>query len=184
MGTRLQLTYADYVLFPDDGKRHEIIEGEHYMTPAPFLRHQRICGNIHALLREYARRTEAGQVYIAPADVVLSDEDVVQPDVFFIAAARASIINEKNVQGAPDLVVEVLSDSTRKTDMTIKRKLYEARGVREYWIVDPELETLLVYRAGEGGSHTRAAELSRESKDSVSTPLLPGFSLPLSEIFS
>jgi Uma2 family endonuclease len=184
MGTRLQWTYADYVLLPDDGKRHEIIEGEHFTTPAPFLRHQRVCLNIAGSLRAHALRSRAGEVFIAPTDVVLSDEDVVQPDVLFIAAARSSIITEKNISGAPDLVVEVLSESTRKTDMAVKRKLYEARGVREYWIVDPELETVLVYRAGEGESYSRAAELSLESGGAVETPLLPGFLLPLAEIFA
>lgn len=182
MASRTLLTYEDYVLFPDDGKRHEIIEGEHYMTPSPSKRHQKICGNVYRLLYERALRARAGEVYIAPFDVVLSDEDVVQPDVLFVSTARVAILTEKNVQGAPDLVVEVLSESTRKTDMTVKRKLYAAKGAREYWIVDPELETVTVYRAGKAG-YERAAELSLEAKDSVQTPLLAGLAVPLSEIF-
>ena len=115
-------------------------------------------------------------------DVVLSEDDVVQPDVLFVSAARASIVTEKNISGAPDLAVEVLSETTRKTDLSVKRKLYAASGVREYWVADPELETVAVYRAGQAG-YERAAELSLEAKDSVQTPLLPGLSLPLSEIF-
>ncbi|MBI5244100.1 MAG: Uma2 family endonuclease [Elusimicrobia bacterium] len=182
MATRLGLTYEDYLAFPDDGRRHEIIEGEHFMTPSPITRHQRACGNIYALLREHARRSGAGKVFIAPMDVVFSDEDVVQPDVLFISTARAAIITEKNIQGAPDLVVEVLSETTRKTDLSIKRKLYAASGVLEYWVVDPELEAVSVYRAGQAG-YDRAAELSLETKDSLKTPLLPGLSLPLCEIF-
>lgn len=184
MGTRLQWTYADYVLLPDDGKRHEIIEGEHFMTPSPSTRHQRLCLIIAGALRGHALRSKAGEVFISPMDVVLSDEDVVQPDVLFISAARASIITEKNIAGAPDLVVEIISESTRKTDMTIKRKLYEARGVREYWIADPELQTVLIYRAGDGGGYVRAGELSLEAGGVVETPLLPGLRLPLSEIFA
>lgn len=182
MTTRLGLTYDDYALFPEDGKRHEIIEGEHFMTPAPSLRHQRICLNIAALMRQHIERSDAGEVFVAPVDVVLTDEDVVQPDVVFVSKARSSILTPKCVQGSPDLVVEILLETTRKTDLSIKLKLYCARGVGEYWIVDPELETLAVYRTGEQG-YVRAAELSREAGDSVQTPLLPGFHLPLSEIF-
>ena len=129
--TKTRLTYKDHLLFPDDGKRHEIIEGEHYMTPSPSTRHQRTCGNIFRLLSEHARRTGAGEVFISPMDVVLSEEDVVQPDLRFISAARASIVTEKNIQGAPDLAVEVLSAGTRKKDVSIKRRLYAARGIPE-----------------------------------------------------
>jgi Uma2 family endonuclease len=116
-------------------------------------------------------------------DVVLSDQDVVEPDLLFVCAARASIITEKNIQGAPDLVVEIISETSRKTDRTIKRKLYERHGVREYWIVDPELETLDIYRMT-GGGYVRAAELSREADHAIETPLLQGLRLKLSEIFS
>lgn len=185
MATRTRLTYEDYVLLPDDGKRHEIIEGEHTMTPSPSTRHQEICFNIASALREHARRTGAGKAYIPPLDVVLSNEDVVQPDVLFVSSARASIVTEKNIQGAPDLVVEVVSPSSRKTDLSIKRKLYSGKGVREYWIVDPELEAVTVYRAAAAAAagYERAAELSLEAKDTLSSPLLPGLALPLSEIF-
>ncbi|MBI5244103.1 MAG: Uma2 family endonuclease [Elusimicrobia bacterium] len=182
MATRLGLTYEDYLTFPDDGRRHQIIEGEHFMTPSPSRRHQEVCGNIYRPLFEHTQRTRSGKVYFSPMDVILSDEDVVQPDVLFISTARAAIITEKNIQGAPDLVVEVLSEATRKTDLSIKRKLYAASGVLEYWVVDPELEAVSVYRAGQAG-YDRAAELSLETKDSLKTPLLPGLSLPLCEIF-
>lgn len=176
------MTYEDYLLLPDDGKRHEIISGEHFMTPSPSTRHQLICGSVYRALCEHARRADAGTVIIAPIDVVLSDGDVVQPDVLFVAADRAAILTEKNVAGPPDLVVEILSESTRKADLTVKYKLYAARGVREYWVVDPAIETLVIHRAGKDG-FARAAELSREAGDSASTPLLPGLALALSEIF-
>lgn len=122
-------------------------------------------------------------MFHAPTDVVLSEQDVIEPDLLFVSAARAAIITEKNIQGAPDLVVEIISETSRKTDKTIKRKLYEGHGVGEYWIVDPELETVEVYRMT-GGGHVRAAELSREADHSLGTPLLPGFQLKLSDIFS
>ena len=183
LGMRTRLTYEDYLLFPDDGKRHEIISGEHFMTPSPSTRHQRICFNIARQIDAHARQNGLGTMLISPMDVVLSDEDIVQPDLLFVSAARAAIITEKNIAGAPDLVVEVLSEATRKADLTVKYKLYAARGVQEYWVVDPELETVAVYRTGKDG-FTRAAELSREKDDSLATPLLPGLALALAEVFS
>lgn len=178
----VKFTYEDYLLFPDDGKRHELINGEHYMTPAPIPKHQRACIKLSTAFENFLKGQKIGEVLIAPTDVVLSDLDVVQPDLLFISRARASIITEKNIQGAPDLVIEILSESTRKTDETIKRKLYERFGVQEYWIVDPELETVKVYRPAEQG-YVRAAELSKESRDTLITPLLPGLQIPLAEIF-
>lgn len=180
---RVKLTYEDYVLLPEDGRRHEFIDGEHFMTPAPSTRHQRISRNLVSFLDVHLRRTKEGQVFHAPTDVVLSEQDVVEPDLLVVSAARTSIITEKNIQGAPDLVVEIISETSRKTDKTIKRKLYEGHGVREYWIVDPELETVEVYRMTERG-YVRAAELSREADEALGTPLLPALTLKLSDIFS
>ncbi len=94
---------------------------------------------------------KSGEAFAAPCDVVLSDEDIVEPDLLFISAARAAIITEKNIQGPPDLVVEILSASTRKIDEVVKRKLYERYGVRGYWIVAPELEGIKIYRLTDQG---------------------------------
>ncbi|MBI5242462.1 MAG: Uma2 family endonuclease [Elusimicrobia bacterium] len=179
---RIQFTYEDYLLFPEDGRRHELIDGDHFMTPAPSTRHQKIVGNLARFLGDHVALTKAGEVFVSPTDVVLSDLDVVQPDLLFVCAARASIITEKNIQGPPDFVIEIISETSRKTDETIKRKLYERYGVREYWIVDPELETVDVHRLGERGC-VRAAELSLEAGHAVETPLLPGLKLKLSDIF-
>lgn len=182
MTVQVQFTYDDYLLFPDDGKRHEVIDGEHYMTPSPSERHQRIAINLSGTLWQYLTARPIGRAYAAPFDVVLSQTDVVQPDLLFVASARMSILTARNVQGAPDLIVEILSDTTRRTDEIIKRKLYERFGVQEYWIVDPELETIKVYRIT-GQGYQRVAELGREAGDTLSTPLLPDLSLPLSKIF-
>lgn len=178
----VKFTYEDYLLFPNDGRRHELIDGEHYMTPAPSTRHQRISMRLSAALSNHLRTPHLGQVYAAPCDVVLSDLDVVQPDLLFVSHAKASRVTAQNVQGPPDLIVEILSEATRKTDEVIKRKLYERFGVPEYWILDPELETAKVYRLTEHG-YTRVAELSRESADTLTTPLLPGLTIPLVELF-
>lgn len=179
---RVQFTYEDYLLFPEDGRRHELVDGEHFMTPAPSTRHQKIVGNLVRFLKNHVACTKAGEVFVAPTDVVLSNLDVVQPDLLFVRAARASIITENNIQGPPDLVIEILSPTSRKIDETVKRKLYERHGVGEYWIVDPELETVDIRRMSEQG-YVRAAELSLEAGHAVETPLLPGLRLDLSDIF-
>jgi Uma2 family endonuclease len=180
--TRVKFTYEDYLLFPDDGKRHELIDGDHHVTPSPRTKHQKVSGNLFLRLKEHVRRKKSGEVFAAPFDVVLSESDVVEPDLLFVSAARTSIITEDNIQGAPDLVVEILSESTRRTDEIVKRKLYERFGVTEYWIIDPELETVKVYRLRKG-VYVRATELSLESRDRLRTPLLPGFDAALAEIF-
>jgi Uma2 family endonuclease len=178
----IRFNYDDFLLLPQDGKRHEIIDGDHFMTPAPNIKYQRVSGNLFNALTNFLKVHKSGEAFAAPCDVVLSDEDVVEPDLLFISAARATIITEKNIQGPPDLVVEILSAGTRKTDEIIKRKLYERYGVWEYWIVDPELETVKIYRLNNEG-YVRPLELAREANETLSTPLLPGFQVPLGELF-
>jgi len=178
-----KFTYEDYLLFPDDGKRHELIGGEHYVTPAPRTKHQKLSGNLHAAIWLEIQKTKCGQVFAAPTDVVLSDIDVVQPDLLYISSDRASIITEKNIQGQPDLVVEILSETTRKTDEIIKRKLYERHQIPEYWIIDPELETVKIYRLTDQG-YTRTAELSLEANATLTTPLFPNWELSLQQLFA
>ena len=179
----VKFTYDDFLNFPDDGRRHEIIDGEHFVTPSPNMKHQRVATRLTIALGRYLVDHRIGEVFAAPFDVVLSDLDVVEPDLLYISRERADVLTDKHVRGAPDLVVEILSPGTRRTDEVTKRKLYEAFGVREYWIVDPELDTIKVYRHVDG-AFTRAAELSAEGGDLLTTPLLPGCSVPLSELFS
>lgn|SRR5574341_2006542 len=176
------LTYEDYLEFPDDGKRHEIIEGDHYMTPAPRTKHQSVSINMAAEMSSFAKRGKLGRVLTAPCDVIFSDENVVQPDLLFVSAARAAIVTEDNVQGAPDIIIEILSESTRRKDEVTKRKLYERFGVSEYWIVDPELESVKIFKLAQE-KYGRALELSNEANDVLTTDLLPGFCLPLTDIF-
>ena len=128
-----RFTYDDFVLFPDDGKRHEIIDGEHYVTPSPNVRHQRLVKRLMFEIELYLRANPGtGQVFPSPLDVVLSHWDVVEPDLLFVARDQSAILTEKNIQGPPALVVEVLSKSTRKRDAQTKRRLFERTGVREY----------------------------------------------------
>ena len=178
----VKFTDKDFLLFPEDGKRRELIDVEMFVRPSPWVKHQAVLGNLFLPISNFSKRTVPGRVFIALLDVVLSDLDVVEPDLVYVSAARAAIITEKNIQGAPDLIVEILSEWSRKTDEIVKRKLYERHGVSEYWIVDPELETVKVYRLVEG-RYVRVSEFSREADATLTSPHFPGLSIPLIEIF-
>ena len=179
----VKLTYDDFVLFPDDGKRHELIDGEHYVTPSPNRKHQKVCGNLHLLIGSWLEANPIGQIYFAPFDVIFSMFDVVEPDLIYMSNERAArILTDANVKGAPELVVEIGSEGTRGRDETIKRRLYERAGVSEYWVVDPEIDVVRVYGRGTAG-FKRPIELTAEDNDTLTTPLLPDLSLPLSRIF-
>jgi Uma2 family endonuclease len=182
--TRLKLTYDDFVLFPDDGKRHELIDGEHYVTPSPNVRHQQIQGDLFALIWNYLEAHPIGRVFTSRLDVVFSRFDVVEPDIVYLSHERAgSVLTNANLQGAPELIVEIGSPSTRQRDETIKRHVYERSGVSEYWVVDPEIDVVRVYRRTANGGFDRPIELSREAGDVLTTDLLPGLDLPLTRVF-
>ena len=178
----VKLTYDDYLLFPEDGFRHELIDGEHYVTPSPLRRHQEIVGNLHWLIRSHLEAHPVGRVYVAPFDVIFSRYDVVEPDVLYLSNQRAAEILRDYVHGAPDLVIEVGSAGTRRRDETVKRSLYERDGVTEYWIVDPEIDVVRIYQR-RGDRFERPIELSREAGDVVRTPLLPQLEITLTSIF-
>jgi Uma2 family endonuclease len=171
-----RLTYEDFCLLPDDGKRREIIEGDLFVTPAPRRLHQRVVTRLSRFLSGFVDDHQLGEVYVSPFDVVLSLFDVVEPDLVYFSNARQSVLTEMNAQGAPDLVVEVLSEGTEKRDRTIKLKLYGKSGVDEYWIIDPEGPAAEIYRRGEKGLEL-VARLS--AAEALSSPMFPGFSLPL-----
>ena len=179
----VKLTYDDFLRFPDDGKRHELIDGVHYVTASPNLKHQVILGNLHLAIGAWLETHPQGRVFLSPFDVIFSRFDVVEPDLLFITSARLDgILTALNVRGAPDLVVEIGSPSTRRRDETIKRRLYEQSGVEEYWIVDPVRDRVHVHRR-RGTGYTAAEERLLERDDVLHTPLLPGFELPLRRIF-
>ena len=180
-----KLTYEDFVLFPDDGKRHELIDGEHFVNPSPNRRHQAVLRRLTVLLEPLVRSGGLGEVFFAPFDVVFTRHDVVEPDLLFVSSARSAILTDANVQGAPDLVVEVLSPASRRQDEVLKRDLYERGGVAEYWIVDPEAETVKVFRRlAEGGRFGRPLLLTLHEGDALASPLLPGIELRLSALFA
>ena len=182
-GARIKLTYDDFLLFPDDGQRHELIDGEHYVTPSPNITHQLILGNLHWLVRSYLEQKPIGRVFLSPLDVVFSNFDVVEPDLLYVSREREpAILTVQHVRGAPDLVVEIGSPSTRRRDETIKRDLYERWSVSEYWVIETKTDTLRVYRRASSGFE-RPFELSRERDDVLTSPLFPGLTLSLNDIF-
>lgn len=139
---KTKLGYAEYCCYPDDGNRHEIIDGDHYMNPVPSTYHQAVSMRLAYLLFGLIEGNHLGRVFFAPIDVQLSDHDIVQPDLIVIVKDRVQMITPAKIKGAPDLIIEILSPSTRENDMTLKKELYQRTGVKEYWIVDPEDQSL------------------------------------------
>jgi Uma2 family endonuclease len=179
MSTAIKFTYQDYLQLPED-RRYEIVDGDLFMVPAPVPYHQRVSRNLARYLDRFVTDNDLGEVFSAPCDLLLSETDVVQPDLFYISKARLSIITETNIQGAPDLIVEILSPATAQRDRGIKQKLYARGGVAEYWIVDPATKSVEVLTlkagafqvAGRYGPH-----------DTLVSPLLPGLPIPLPQVF-
>ncbi|NOZ69259.1 MAG: Uma2 family endonuclease [Deferribacteres bacterium] len=160
-------TYEDYLKTPED-ERYELIEGELLMTPSPVPRHQRISRKIEFVLEKFVTENDIGEVFYAPCDVYLDDENVVQPDILFISKERLNIIGEKNIQGAPDLVIEIISESTAYRDFVQKKRLYARSGVKEYWIVIPEEESIEIYIPRDGTYTLHHAYGKNETLESVS----------------
>ena len=175
-----KLTYADYVALPDDDLRHEIIDGEHYVTPSPVTRHQRISRNLLHLIQTYLDTNPLGEIFYAPLDALLSEFDIVVPDLLYLSRERARFLTEKNLQGPPDFVIEILSPSTRSRDERLKRDLYERVGVQEYWLVNPLRDVIHVYRLDETQRFTAAESYARG--DLLTTRLLPGLQLAVDSV--
>ena len=183
----VRLTYADLVaMFPDeDGVRRELIDGELFVTPSPFIQHQRLVIRLTtALANHLAAHPGQGEVFAAPLDVVMTPHDVVEPDVLVVLGDQLDVLTDKHIHGAPGIVVEVLSQGTRKRDLTIKRQLFDREGVREYWIVDPERNTVAVYRRAADGSLPLTVTLDAKDAATLTTPLLPGWELSLLRLFA
>ena len=177
----VKFTYEDYRATPDD-QRYELLDGDLVMVPAPNLKHQEVQGRLHYKLVEFILDRELGKLLLAPCDVVLSDSDVVQPDLLFVSRDREHLLsNGNNVQGAPDLVIEILSPSTADKDQGVKRELYGRYGVAEYWLVDPLAETVSIHRR-RAGKLTATRTVRRG--EALRSPLLAGLELHLNDIFS
>lgn len=175
-------TYQEYLSFPDD-EQWEIIFGEAYMVPAPYIKHQDLSRNLGTLLVNYVREKTLGKTYYAPTDVVLNEETIVQPDLLFISKERLNIITEKNIQGPPDLIIEILSNDPKSIirDRREKKKAYEESGVKEYIIVDYTEKYVEHYFLVEG-KYQEIGVYGEEEKFQLKT--IEGLIINLHEVFT
>lgn len=176
---RRRYTYSDYLQL-DDGKRYEIIEGKLIMVPSPSVKHQLVSNILCEYLGNYIRSNNLGILLGAPMDVYLDDFNIVQPDILFISRKRNNIITENYIKGAPDLVVEILSESSLQKDRIDKKELYERFGVKEYWIVDPMYKIIEVYTI-KNKVYTLYKTFSQN--DVLIPKILKGLKLNLSKVF-
>ena len=176
---RVKLTYADYANAPDEA-RYELLDGELVVIPSPNRLHQDSLLNLGVDLKLLMRRAALGEVFAAPFDVVLSNTDVIQPDIMFVSNERAHIITDANIRGAPDLVIEILSPSTAERDRIFKRDLYARHRVKEYWMVDTELRR--IYQLMLDADEFRLAGVFGMG-DTLVSPTLNGYALNVSDAF-
>ncbi len=174
------VTYEEYRALPEDGNRYEVVEGELLITAAPVINHQRVSGNLQFILETYIRAKDWGELFDAPVEVYLGDRDFVQPDLVCISRARQEIIKEKNIVGAPDLVVEILSPSTTRADRVLKAKTYARHQVPHYWIVDPAARTLEAFEWTDGTYRLSAAHAEDET---FQPTLFPNLTIALADLW-
>lgn len=172
-------TYEDYAKLPE-GAPYQLIGGEIIMTPSPTPYHQKISAEISFRLISFVKDKKLGEVFVAPLDIYLSDKDVYQPDIIFISKERQEIIGKRKIEGAPDMVIEILSPFTAYYDLRKKYRVFEQYGVREYWIVDPELRKIEVY---ENQNKRFKIYSEAEGEGTVSSKVLDGLTISLVEIF-
>src|SRR5688572_8221165 len=173
------LTYDDYLVMPDDGKRYELIEGELFVCAAPSTRHQTVSRHLQFALMEALEKPGLAQIFDAPTDLVLNRTNVVQPDLIIIGAAKFHLITKRAIEGVPDVAVEILSPWSEDRDRFIKRKLFERLQIPEYWVVDPEEGTLTVHRFQDGGYGLRA---TYDRRGTLECPEFPTLRVPLLEV--
>jgi len=175
-GLKTRLDYDDYCAIPNDGKRYELLDGQVHVTPAPSPLHQRLVGRLFRPLSEYFRAP--AEVFVAPIDVILTPHDVVQPDL--VVVANPAQVSSRAIEGAPLLVIEVLSPTTTTYDRTTKAQRYAALGIPHYWIVDPEARTVECFRRQEGAYHLVSVF---GADDALTLPDCPGLRLDLGALW-
>jgi Uma2 family endonuclease len=174
-------TVDDYLAMPDEYPRYELLEGEMIEMVSPTTRHQRILQRLFRVLDAHCETRQLGEVFVAPLDVILSRTVVVQPDILFISEARRTELVGERITGAPDLVIEILSPATSARDFNQKRKLYARHGVKEYWIVDPEDETIEVQRLQ--GNVFSTLGLYEKGQTLIS-PTFEGLGVDIAQVFA
>jgi Uma2 family endonuclease len=178
--TALKLVADDYWHLPEDGKRYELLDGGLNVIATPNRRHQRVSHLLEGYLTSGLEKRGLGEVYSAPLAVILDDHSVVEPDLLYVSKERSHILADRGIEGAPDLVIEILSPSSRRTDAHTKSKLYARTGVRHYWIADPELDRLELYRLA-GSEYEHVATF--ETPAVVEPEDFPGLRIPLDDVF-
>jgi Uma2 family endonuclease len=177
----VKFTYEDYLRWdigPD--KRYELIGGKFFMVPAPNMWHQSISREIEFRIVRFLEDAELGEVFYAPCDVVLSNEDVVQPDIIFVSKENLHIITKDNIKGSPDLLIEIISENSAQRDRITKRRLYEKYAVKEYWIVDPDKKEIEVLTLQKEGYKTYGVF---KLQDTLSSLVLKGLQFKVKEVF-
>src|ERR1043166_897597 len=177
---RIVLTYEDYVVLPNDGRRYEILEGELSVTPAPSTKHQTASGNLFVILAQYIKERNLGKLFHAPIDLILESSSILQPDLLFVSSAHQRIITERAIEGVPDLVVEILSPTTTRTDRVTKAQIYARHSGPAYWIVDPERQNIEIYLL-EGAVYRLAATL--EGKTPMPAPPFEELKIAAADLF-
>jgi len=175
-----KITFEEFRKFPVDGKRYELVRGEVRVTPVPATRHQAIVQNLSGNLWPFVIKNRLGEVWTAPLDVRLSEDTAFQPDLIFVSNARAGIIQEDWIAGAPDLVVEVSSPSTMTYDRATKLPIYAESGVSEFWLIDSQAKSVEVLKL-EGKKYFVDAVLAGDQI--LTSNLFPGWQLPLHDLF-
>ncbi len=175
------ITAEDYKVLPETGPHYQLVEGSLIMAPAPNRFHQDISRNIEFVIQSWIRRGGGGKVYDAPFDVYFDDHNVFQPDIVYFCPNNLGILTDAGAEGAPDLVIEILSPSNRALDLGPKKKLYARFGVKELWIVDPKPRTIAQYRLLQDVD--LPAQVVRES-GSIASELLPGLVIDGGEVFA
>ena len=174
------LTVENYKLLPETGPRYQLIQGDLYMAPAPNRFHQEISRNLQFELHSYLKRNPIGKLFDAPFDVYLDEINVFQPDIIIVLNERLGILTEEGAEGAPELVVEILSPKTRRLDLVNKKQEYARAGVKELWIIDPEPRIIMIHQfAPDGVEEIRKVD----EAGTLSTELLPGLNLAVATIF-
>ena len=177
----VKLTYEDYCAAPADN-RYELLDGELIMVAAPNIKHESVRSLLGHHLGNFIIDHGLGKLFYAPCDVMLSESDVVQPDLLFVSREREHLLRDgQKVQGAPDLVIEILSPSTADRDRGKKLALYGRHGVTEYWLVDPVAETISIHRQ-QAGELVPTETFGRDQ--TLRSPLLAGLELHLYDVFT
>lgn len=175
---QIRFTYQDLLLREPDHYRHELFEGVHHMSPSPSILHQRLVKKLLRFLSDYVETDDLGEVFVSPVDVVFDEFNVCIPDISYVQKSRMSIVTEKRIDGAPDLMIEIISPSTEKVDRELKYKRYMFFGVKEYWLVDPVEQSIEIFDLAQDKC---LIKISTEGQ--ISSMLLPGLQLDIADLF-